>query len=167
MHRESQTENPERLCPKCAQMRTPDGHDPCIANLSNVMNACCGHGDDVDAYVQFKNGKCIRGNLALIYQRIKILRGLMSILYNSVPPPADIRCGKDLFDRGYRTTSNKYKLANVCPLTDAKLVEWALTSGKCGHLLAHFRDIYRRSMPGTLELIPEQFAELKEAQHAG
>jgi hypothetical protein len=28
----------------CHQLRTPEGHDPCIANLPGVIEACCGHG---------------------------------------------------------------------------------------------------------------------------
>lgn len=31
-------------CPKCHKERLENGHDPCIANLPNVKNACCGHG---------------------------------------------------------------------------------------------------------------------------
>jgi len=42
-----------RKCGLCMRDRTKQGHDPCIANLANVKNACCGHGDIEDAYVQF------------------------------------------------------------------------------------------------------------------
>ncbi len=39
------------LCLACGQYRTPEGHDPCIANLPGVDSACCGHGLAGDAYV--------------------------------------------------------------------------------------------------------------------
>lgn len=50
----------ERRCGFCGEQATPDGHDPCIANLPGVTNACCGHGID-EGYVQFENGVVIRG----------------------------------------------------------------------------------------------------------
>src|SRR5258707_458524 len=34
----------KRPCVVCHQLRTPEGHDPCIANLPGVFQACCGHG---------------------------------------------------------------------------------------------------------------------------
>lgn len=37
-------EGNDRPCPRCGQMATPEGHDPCIANLPGVAYACCGHG---------------------------------------------------------------------------------------------------------------------------
>lgn len=40
-------------CSHCNKNRTPEGHDGCIGTLPNVMNACCGHGEDSVAYVQF------------------------------------------------------------------------------------------------------------------
>ena len=58
-----------RPCNKCGESFTKDGHDPCIANLPCVMNACCGHGDDSSAYVQFKSGESIHGTEAILKQR--------------------------------------------------------------------------------------------------
>jgi hypothetical protein len=49
-----------RLCPKCKLPPTPEGHDPCIANLPGVDYACCGHGVEL-GYVMFSNGQVIRG----------------------------------------------------------------------------------------------------------
>jgi len=43
-------------CAKCHERRTPDGHDPCIANLPGVQFACCGHGVE-DGYVMFEDGR--------------------------------------------------------------------------------------------------------------
>ncbi len=45
-----------RPCKKCGDYFTEDGHDPCIANLPNVQNACCGHADTSQAYIQFNDG---------------------------------------------------------------------------------------------------------------
>jgi hypothetical protein len=33
----------KRPCVVCHRLRTPEGHDPCIANLPGVIKACCGH----------------------------------------------------------------------------------------------------------------------------
>ena len=40
-------------CGHCGKKRTPEGHDGCIGILEGVMNACCGHGQDNMAYIQF------------------------------------------------------------------------------------------------------------------
>jgi len=58
-------------CGHCGKRRTPEGHDGCIGTLDNVMNACCGHGEDNVAYVQFWDGTCIRGQEALKYIELK------------------------------------------------------------------------------------------------
>lgn len=47
-------------CPKCGQYMTKDGHDPCIANLPGVKNACCGHGLG-GAYIHFEDNQVWRG----------------------------------------------------------------------------------------------------------
>jgi hypothetical protein len=49
-----------RACPRCGEFPTSEGHDPCIANLPGVSNACCGHGVE-PGYVQLNNGRTIRG----------------------------------------------------------------------------------------------------------
>lgn len=43
-----------RACPKCGECETEEGHDPCIANLPGVRNACCGHGRK-HRYIQLDN----------------------------------------------------------------------------------------------------------------
>lgn len=43
--------NNDRPCKKCGKMPSENGHDACIENLPNVTNACCGHGNDENAYV--------------------------------------------------------------------------------------------------------------------
>lgn len=40
-------------CKHCDFAPNKDGHDACLGELPGVMNACCGHGDECDAYVQF------------------------------------------------------------------------------------------------------------------
>jgi hypothetical protein len=48
-------------CRACGAVEpTPEGHDPCIANLPGVDFACCGHGRQ-PGYVAFTNGTVIRG----------------------------------------------------------------------------------------------------------
>lgn len=41
------------FCTHCNKSRTPEGHDGCIGTLEGIKNACCGHGFDNEAYVQF------------------------------------------------------------------------------------------------------------------
>lgn len=54
----------ERNCIKCGLLPTPQGHDPCIANLPGVASACCGHGvAEKSAYVLFENGVIFRGQV--------------------------------------------------------------------------------------------------------
>ncbi len=60
----SETHN-ERPCGKCNEIRTPEGHDPCLGTLPNVMNACCGHGNNNQSYIQYENGQILRGDIAL------------------------------------------------------------------------------------------------------
>lgn len=42
-----------RPCGHCGLKNTPEGHDGCLGTLPAVMNACCGHGNQNEAYVQF------------------------------------------------------------------------------------------------------------------
>lgn len=53
---ESTSENWEkRPCKLCNQFQDKDGHDPCLGELPGVMNACCGHGNPKEAYIQYEN----------------------------------------------------------------------------------------------------------------
>lgn len=56
-------------CNHCGKNRTKEGHDGCIGTLPSpdIMNACCGHGEVVMAYVQFYSKKRIAGKEALKY----------------------------------------------------------------------------------------------------
>ena len=52
-----------RPCKSCGAIFVKDnyGVDPCLGVLPGVRNACCGHGNPSDAYIQFTNGTIIRG----------------------------------------------------------------------------------------------------------
>jgi len=45
--------DPNRACGSCGRRNTEEGHDACLGELEGVQNACCGHGDLKQAYVQF------------------------------------------------------------------------------------------------------------------
>lgn len=57
------------ICAKCGKLPTKEGHDGCIGTLpeEDVMNACCGHGDDSQAYIQFWDKPRISGADAMFY----------------------------------------------------------------------------------------------------
>lgn len=57
-------------CAHCEQRCGPSGDDPCLGHVGEpgeVMNACCGHGEESGAYVQFwdRPNAVIRGSVAL------------------------------------------------------------------------------------------------------
>ena len=54
-----------RPCGHCNAENTPEGHDDCLGTLPGVMNACCGHGESAEAYIQFPNGVIVRGFTAM------------------------------------------------------------------------------------------------------
>ena len=58
-----------RACGHCNKMCTKEGYDGCLGTLESVMNACCGHGKDDEAYIQFMDRSTISGNDALIVMR--------------------------------------------------------------------------------------------------
>ena len=60
----------ERRCYHCGKETTKEGHDACLGTLIGVMNACCGHGNDDEAYVQFLDESCIRGKDAVSIMKI-------------------------------------------------------------------------------------------------
>ena len=50
----------DRPCRKCGRKATGLGHDNCMQNLSNctyIVSACCGHGNDENAYILLKDGR--------------------------------------------------------------------------------------------------------------
>ena len=50
-----------RACGKCGLSFTPEGHDGCLGEIPGVLNACCGHGSEREAYVQREDGEELRG----------------------------------------------------------------------------------------------------------
>ena len=67
------------VCGKCKKGPTKEGHDGCLGTLPGpIMNACCGHGSDSQAYIQYwgengrgrgKGGKIIEGTEAVAEQK--------------------------------------------------------------------------------------------------
>jgi hypothetical protein len=57
-------------CDHCGQRCSDDSDDdPCIEGLPGVLNACCGHGDEREAYVQMRDGTWVGGSDALVVIR--------------------------------------------------------------------------------------------------
>ncbi len=54
-----------RPCGYCGKHNTIDEHDGCLGVLPNVANACCGHGQEKDAYLQFNDGSSVFGKEAI------------------------------------------------------------------------------------------------------
>jgi hypothetical protein len=69
------SDDPDRACGHCMIANTPEGHDPCLGTLPGVMNACCGHGDASEAYVQFESGMVMRGAFAMLGLRRRTMDG--------------------------------------------------------------------------------------------
>lgn len=60
----------DRECGYCGKQNTSEGHDDCISTLPGLMNACCGHGNKKEAYVQFLDEHCVHGEDAITIQEI-------------------------------------------------------------------------------------------------
>lgn len=60
----------DRTCGCCGEATKADGHDPCIRALPGVSNACCGHGELDEAYVQLDSGPCLYGAKAAAFFKI-------------------------------------------------------------------------------------------------
>jgi len=59
------------ICKKCKKGPTEEGHDGCLGTLPGlIMNACCGHGNDSQSYIQYWSGKRIAGDEAILAQDI-------------------------------------------------------------------------------------------------
>ncbi len=59
-------------CGHCGQPITKEGYDACLGILPEVINACCGHGNIQEAYIQFSNGIRAYGKDAFLI--IKVLK---------------------------------------------------------------------------------------------
>lgn len=51
-----------RACGHCEKPNRPDEHDACLGELPGVINACCGHGNERDAYIMFEDETIKRGS---------------------------------------------------------------------------------------------------------
>lgn len=71
-----------RPCGHCGKKDTKEGYDGCIGKLKEVMNACCGHGEVKEAYVQFNDTTRILGQEALDYIKKYKHRDHRVIIYN-------------------------------------------------------------------------------------
>jgi len=56
----------KRPCKNCGKTPTKEGHDNCLGTLIGVKNACCGHGIENEAFIQFLDGNSINGKDALV-----------------------------------------------------------------------------------------------------
>lgn len=54
-----------RACGHCNMFATPEGHDACLWHIAGVRNACCGHGNVKEAYVQFLDSSSVEGEDAI------------------------------------------------------------------------------------------------------
>ena len=59
--------DPNRACGRCGRDSTSEGHDKCIEGLPGVLNACCGHGTQNEAYVQLEGGVRFSGAAAAAF----------------------------------------------------------------------------------------------------
>jgi len=62
----------ETPCGHCGLPFTKDGHDGCLGTLPRVMNACCGHGNVAEAYVQNLDSSLVHGVEAI--EKIEMLK---------------------------------------------------------------------------------------------
>lgn len=54
-----------RPCGFCGKHNTPEGYDGCIGEIPGAINACCGHGNAEEAYVQYSESERYAGEDAL------------------------------------------------------------------------------------------------------
>ncbi|MGE0400826.1 MAG: Lar family restriction alleviation protein [Kofleriaceae bacterium] len=90
--------DPRRPCGHCGIANTPEGHDGCLGTLAGVDNACCGHGEASDAYVQFPGWR-VDGSAAL---DLLIKETTMTTMIDGVLMPCPF-CGENprVFEAGH------------------------------------------------------------------
>lgn len=104
-------EEPARPCGSCGLPNRTDGHDACLGELPGVMNACCGHGQVSDAYVQLVGGGSRNGIDALRFAFATQERN------DREKEVQDLRCQ---LDDAYRTSDNLYDECMGYQRTDAE-----------------------------------------------
>ena len=62
----------ESGCGYCKLPRTDEGHDGCLGTLPGIMNACCGHGNIEEAYIQYWDKNIISGSDA-VYRILQLM----------------------------------------------------------------------------------------------
>lgn len=67
----------DRPCGHCGLYNTAEGHDGCLGTLPGVLNACCGHGNISEAYVQFEDGESLREKAAIEWINAHIMEGAL------------------------------------------------------------------------------------------
>lgn len=73
------------ICAKCNLPPTDEGHDGCLGTLPGpIMNACCGHGNDNQAYIQYWGGLRVSGGYAIEEQN-KLKNIIDQIDWNRAP----------------------------------------------------------------------------------
>lgn len=58
-------------CGHCGKYNTIENYDGCIGFIPGAINACCGHGQKDEAYIQFSNNICIYGKKAMLLIKFK------------------------------------------------------------------------------------------------
>lgn len=81
---------PGSPCDICGKRSTAKGHDPGMANLPGVVNACCGHGLN-RPHATLSNFFCLRGKALRIYLE-KV--GRLERFYALCGPNAERRTGE-------------------------------------------------------------------------
>jgi len=51
----------KRPCKLCPNDKSETDYDFCLGKLGRVINACCGHGERNESYIQFENGLIVSG----------------------------------------------------------------------------------------------------------
>ena len=59
-----------RPCGNCNEQNTIEDHDACLGTLPGLMNACCGHGEVNEVYIQLLDGVSIYGEDATLILNI-------------------------------------------------------------------------------------------------
>jgi hypothetical protein len=60
----------DRPCGNCLKFPIKEGtesYDACIGKVKGLMNACCGHGCEKEAYAQLEGGLILQGRDAVNY----------------------------------------------------------------------------------------------------
>jgi len=55
----------DRPCGYCGKHNSPEGYDGCIGEIEGAINACCGHGNEAEAYIQYPDGRRLGGRDAM------------------------------------------------------------------------------------------------------